>query len=152
MINRSIVGLSIMEPFLFSPFTFLTPYLYGSTIVENVKCDKMQPPRETEVRCNSVSRTRNGGTHDSLHLQNESNGRIPCDCDMQDFKLPRLRHLIIAPQSSQSSLPYALWQKGISRLHWRHRRHGVTKYPSVWRHLRRFLCLWLATNTTGLSS
>jgi hypothetical protein len=105
MINRSIVGLSIMEPFLFSPFAFLTPYLYGSTIVENAKCDKMQPPRETEVRCNSVSRTRNGGTRDSLHLQNESNRRIPCDCVMQDFKLPRLRHLIIAPRNLRN-LPF----------------------------------------------
>jgi hypothetical protein len=34
MNNKSIVGLSIVEPFLFSPFPFLAPYLHGSTIVE----------------------------------------------------------------------------------------------------------------------
>jgi hypothetical protein len=95
------------------------------------------------IVCKSVSRTRRGSTHDSLHLQNESNGLIPCDCDMQDFELPRRRHHIIA---RQSSLRDALLQKGISRLHWRHRRHGVIEHPNVWRHLRRFLCFRLATH------
>jgi hypothetical protein len=102
-----------------------------------------------KIVCKSVSRTRRGSTHDSLHLQTESNGLIPCDCDMQDFELPRLRHHII---TRQSSLRDALLQKGISRLHWRHRRHGVIEHHNVWRHLRRFLCFRLATHTTDLSS
>ena len=68
MNNRSIVGLSIVEPFVFSPFAILT------------------------LRIQDRGKAQ--------HLENESNGLIHCDCDVQDF----LKLLLSIDHSPQSSL------------------------------------------------